>query len=97
MKMNIYSDQFGYVQYHQIFFAFMKSYLFEKISKDLQPEGAEKIRIKEEDTMKKIKKKQFGISYKEQEPVNPIVQFLFVLMSFKALKRYGYKKRIQRE
>lgn len=58
MQMNIYSDANGYVYYHQILFYFMKNCMMKKITENLSAEGAEKLSLKEEETLKKIKKKQ---------------------------------------
>ncbi|CAD8079150.1 unnamed protein product [Paramecium primaurelia] len=96
MKMNIYSDNNGHVKYHQILFCVMKSYMWKKIQINLSQEGAEKILQKEDETQKRLKKK-YALQSKEVTLVNPIVEFLFVHMAYKTLKRYGEKKRQQKE
>ncbi|CAD8085427.1 unnamed protein product [Paramecium sonneborni] len=97
MKMNIYSDITGQVKYHQILFSVMKSYMWKKVQVNLSSEGADKILQKEDETYKRLKKKQVGVQSKEVTLVNPIVQFLFVHMAFKTLRRYGEKKKQQKE
>ncbi|CAD8189628.1 unnamed protein product [Paramecium octaurelia] len=97
MKMNIYADNAGQVKYHQILFSVMKSYMWKKVQVNLSPEGAEKILQKEDETQKRLKKKQVGVQSKEVNLVNPIVHFLFVHMAFKTLRRYGEKKKQQKE
>lgn len=74
----------------------MKSYMWPKVKLNLTEDQLERITQKEEETQKKLRRK-VGASGKDVNSVNPIVQRLFVSMSFKALQRYGYKKKIKRE
>ncbi|CAD8210431.1 unnamed protein product [Paramecium octaurelia] len=94
MMMNIYSDSDGYVRYHQVLFAVLKNYLQKKLNINLTEIGAKKIQQKEDETRQKITK--FDTS-KQENLVNPIVQYLFVLMAFKAMKRYKCKKKLQQQ
>ncbi|CAD8122811.1 unnamed protein product [Paramecium sonneborni] len=94
MKMNIYSDSDGYVRYHQVLFSVLKNYLQKKLNYNLTEVGAKKIKQKEHETISKITKSDIS---KSENLVNPIVQYLFVLMAFKAMKRYKFKKKLQQQ
>lgn len=59
---------------------------------EVTPEGATKLLKREELTLNKIRKRRNVVD----NSVNPCVQLLFVMMCFKAYKRYAIKLRDKR-
>lgn len=85
MKMQIVPDESGFVEYHYVLFLFMKHFqknLMEKVT----AEGEVKLRKREEITLTKIRKKRIS-----EDAINPCVEILFVMMCFKAYRRFVQK------
>ncbi|CAD8183288.1 unnamed protein product [Paramecium octaurelia] len=85
MTMEMTATDDGQLEYHYVFFTIMKMFQQQFMQKTTK-EAKTKIKQHEEQTLQRIRKNRIYIN-----GVNPCVQLLYVMMCFKAFKRFSEK------
>ena len=91
MQMGICTDNQGFVFYNQVLFHFMKNHLFNTTHIfDGKSKGLEILGKEEAISTKKIQAQQKTHHHRmEIKPVNPVVQLIFVSLSFKVWSKFN--------
>ena len=89
--MNLFSDLDGYLYYNEFLFHLMKFNKLEAINANLSEEGFNIIQKEETKNLQFITSRRKnelrqGKNQSMKQCINPVVQYLFINMSFKALK-----------